>query len=349
MRTLLRAGLGARITGFGLGVLTALTGRSQAQEIGPVEAQMRQVDFRVDPTVTLRIGFLRGRLLPVRPAEAPWFDDKHSFALEIDSAQISLSAQSISDLLNRHVFAYRGAPLRSVTVSIVGARAGSSGHLELRGRLHGLPVHTTSIPELTENGELRLRTLKVRALGIGVTGLLGTIGLSLEKLVDWSKVRGIRAQGNDLVLSPTALLPAPRMTGRLAGILVRDSTLVQLFRPTAGSRVPALLDIPDTTAVNYMYFRGRTLRFGRLTMAPADLLIMDLDPADPLDFYLDGYRAQLAVGFSRNTTWGGLFTYLPDYPSGLAQSSKRGEQRTGNRSRSSLNRPRKKNESVSRM
>jgi hypothetical protein len=41
---------------------------------------------------------------------------------------------------------------------------------------------------------------------------------------------------------------------------------------------------PTVAARNYMYYRGGTLRFGRLTMSDTDMQLIDADPTDPLDF-----------------------------------------------------------------
>jgi hypothetical protein len=62
-----------------------------------------------------------------------------------------------------------------------------------------------------------------------------------------------------------------------------------------------------------MYYRGRILRFGKLTMVDADLQIVDADPSDPFDFYLSHLNQQLVAGESRNQADFGLLTTMPDY------------------------------------
>jgi hypothetical protein len=61
-----------------------------------------------------------------------------------------------------------------------------------------------------------------------------------------------------------------------------------------------------------MYFRHGTLRFGKLTMVNADLLIVDQDPASIFDFSLDRYNDQLVAGYSKSTASLGLVVYMPD-------------------------------------
>jgi len=300
----------------GLGLITAGS-PGAAQGFGSVETQMKGVDLRLDRTVTLRIAFLRGRLVPTRTNHPPWFDEKDSFAIEIDSARVSVSGETIAALLNNHVFPPRRSPLRNIRVEIHPGPQGS-GTLAIKGRLYGFPFRTEGVVELTEAGTLRIRTSSVHALGIPVRGAMRFFGLSLEKIIDWDRARGVRAQGNDLVLSPTEVLPAPQVRGRLVRISFAENTLVQVFR-TRGP-VPELLPLPPSTTANYMYYRGNTLRFGRLTMAPADLLICDLGPTTPFDFFLDRYSEQLARGYSQNTATGALITHMPDYRDIAAKS-----------------------------
>ena len=47
-------------------------------------------------------------------------------------------------------------------------------------------------------------------------------------------------------------------------------------------------------------------------MVNTDLLILDDDPSDPFDFFLDGYNDQLVAGYNRNTPDHGLIVHMPD-------------------------------------
>jgi hypothetical protein len=86
---------------------------------------------------------------------------------------------------------------------------------------------------------------------------------------------------------------------------VRDNRLVQTFGRGAAGR--------PRGGGNYIWFHGGTIRFGKLTMSDADLRLIDMQPADPFDFYSAKYDAQLVAGYSKNTPQHGLRTYMPDY------------------------------------
>src|SRR5262249_58493346 len=106
------------------------------------------------------------------------------------------------------------------------------------------------------------------------------------------------------VLAPPVARGGVRAVG-IAGARVR----MRSGAPAAPRPLPPLAP----AAPNYLYFRGGTPRFGKLTMAHADLQIVDEHPEDPFDFFLDQYQAQLVAGHSRTMPNQGLVTFMPDY------------------------------------
>ncbi len=137
-------------------------------------------------------------------------------------------------------------------------------------------------------------------------------GLNLEKLVKLKGAHGVRIDKDDFFLSPTALLPPPLVEGRVGDLEVSDSEIVMGFQPPAGANARPLT-VPNSKATNYMYYHGGVLRFGKLTMHDTDLMIVDAEPEDPFDFFLDQYNAQLVAGYSRNTPDHGVIVVMQDY------------------------------------
>lgn len=64
---------------------------------------------------------------------------------------------------------------------------------------------------------------------------------------------------------------------------------------------------------NHIYWRGRHLSFGKLTITGTDLELVDMDPGDPFDFSIDHWDAQLVAGYSKTQPDKGLRAYMPDY------------------------------------
>jgi hypothetical protein len=289
-------------------LLISSTNELRSTEPG-VQLEMQNVRLHVDDGIVLDISRLRGVMISRQPGRPPLFDDQSSYTLHLQSAEMSMNVTSLQNLLNRHVFAYQGAPLKDVTVEADGAR------LKLKGKLRkgiDIPFSTTASVSATKDGLLRLHVESMKAVGIPTKGLLGLFGLELDDVMDIKKRRGVDVQDNDILISAGQVLPPPEIVGRLTRVSVQGQRLVQTFEDTSRGR-PARLVKPSPGARNYIYFGGGVITFGKLTMKDADLQLIDLDPRDPFDFFPARYNAQLVAGYSKNTPAKGLRSYMPDF------------------------------------
>jgi hypothetical protein len=148
----------------------------------------------------------------------------------------------------------------------------------------------------------------MRLCGADGLALLHALGLHLSDMIDLRGAKGVRAEGNDLVLDPFAILPPPAITGRLTAVRIEGGEMVQVF-----GREDAAPAAPPVASDAYVYFRGGTLRFGKLFMVDADMEAIDTDASDPFDFYLDYYASQLVAGYHVTTVRGGMVAYFPDF------------------------------------
>ncbi len=268
---------------------------------------MRNVDFYVDPEIALRIHALRGTMRSKRGGPV-YFDDKNSFTLHIDSAEVGLKASDLTVLMNKYVFNYRGSPLTNLRVSM------SGNQIVQKGTLHkalDVPFEITAALSMTPDGRIRIHPTKTVILGLHVDHLMKALGLSLDKIISLSGAKGAAVQGNDILLNATAILPPPVIEGRISAIRVQGDELVQTFTPDAGS-VTAELALPAPGAMNYMYYKRGVLRFGKLLMLDAEMLIVDLDQQAPFRLSLDRYNAQLVAGYSRTLTDLALEVFMRD-------------------------------------
>jgi hypothetical protein len=62
-----------------------------------------------------------------------------------------------------------------------------------------------------------------------------------------------------------------------------------------------------------MAYRGNRLQFGKLLMSETDMILIDPDPRDPFDFYLDRYKEQLVAGYTKIAPSFGLRVYMVDF------------------------------------
>jgi hypothetical protein len=273
----------------------------------PVEVQMRNVNLHLNQFVVLEIRSLRGQMVPVSRTKPVTLDDVNSFVTRIDSAEIGLSAKSLSDLLNKYVFAYPGAPLKDIVITMEG------GRLKQTGVMHkgvDLPFEVEGTLDVTPDGEIRFHAQKVSSAHIPFKGLLHLFGEDLSKFVNLKRDRGVTLEGDNILLNPGRMLPPPRIEGRVTAVRIEGDRILQTFR----SRDTRAL-VPPYKAQNYIYHKGGVLRFGKLTMADADLEIIDQTPGTPFDFSLPDYDRQLVAGYSKNSPAHGLIVFMPDFAS----------------------------------
>jgi hypothetical protein len=248
----------------------------------------------------IEVKWLSGRLRSTS-AHPPVFDDQNSFTIEVDDGEIAIDASSLTALVNR-AFDYKGAALSDLRLSF------EAGHLVQRGTLKkgiSVPFSIVASVSATADGLLNVHPVKVKTAGIPSSKLMSIFGVELDDLLKSRPDRGIVYRDNDLFLDAARMVPAPTMKGRLTGASIRRDRLVQVFGKgaTAAARQSG----------NYIWFRGASIRFGRLTMSDTDLKLIDMDPRDPFDFYSDRYNEQLVAGYSKNTPDHALRTYMPDF------------------------------------
>ena len=273
-----------------------------------VSARFRNVHFHMWPGVALDLADLHGRMHSRRADGVVSFDDKQSFVLAIDTGAVGLAVGDLSRLMNTYVFAYRGAPLKDLSFTVEGT------HLVQHGVLHkvvDIPFEMDAEVSATTSGEIRVHPVSMKICSIPGQGLMAALGVTLEKLIDVRQAKGVRIAGNDLFLDPTRLLPPPAIAGHLTSVALEPGRLVQYFgASTAG--VDGRNMEPDSSASNYMLFRGGTLQFGKLFMVHADMEVVDLTPADAFDFDLAEYHEQLVAGHHLTLPDDGLLVYMPD-------------------------------------
>jgi len=272
----------------------------------PTRLSIANVDFHTGEGVVLRIRRLTGDMLGAKNGIVD-FDDITSYVIDVSSAEVGMTGEDLTNLMNNHVFAYPGSPLSHLHVEI------SDNALRQTGRLHkgvDIPFDMTASVSLTPDGRIRLHATRVKILGVNGLALMKALGLSLEKMMDLSKAHGVTVKGNDLYLDALELLPPPRVRGRLSAVRLEGGQLMQTIGSLADSLAPH--QSIDPTVSNYMLYRGGTLHFGKLFMTDAEMLVVDTNQRDPFDFDNSHYQRQLIAGHSKTLPNLGLEVWMPD-------------------------------------
>jgi hypothetical protein len=281
-----------------------------AQEPGAVRCgvEMRNVRLHLADDVVLAVRSLDGEFISHARGVPPVFDDPRSYTLRLRAADMSMDGASLSALVAR-ALGSGAAAVRDVTVTI------ERGALQVRGTLKkgvSVPFSMQAEVSAAPDGSMRLHAKSLKAVGVPVKGLLDLVGVDVADLMKAPPGSGIRADGDDLLIDTTAILPPPRTEGRLQRVAIDGQRLTMRMAGDASPPArPATLPWPRGR--NYLYFFGGSIRFGKLTMSDADMQLIDADPRDPFDFYPARYEAQLVAGYSRNTARKGLQVFMPDY------------------------------------
>ncbi len=286
------------------GIVASQNSPTNDRQEGTVQTQMRNVTFRFSETVAVEIKSLNGVLVPLGKNEFPIFDDKDSFNLRISTAEIAIDSSNLANVLNSYVFARPHSPLTGLSIIV------EKGRLKVKGKLHDrgdIPFETEGILIPTADGKLRLHSEKIKAMHVPVKRLMDLFGIDLGELIKEGKVPGVAAQEDDLILDLEQILPPPHIEGKVVSVRMEGEKIIQVF---GGSEAKPVKNI---RAGNYMAYKNNRLRFGKLVMNDADLILIDMDPNDPLDFYLDLYKEQLSAGYTKTTPDSGLRVFIKDF------------------------------------
>jgi hypothetical protein len=277
---------------------------SNASETPAVQIAMKNVMYHYTDAIAVHIIRLQGELTPTRSGSVVVFDDKNSFTLVLNSAEIAISCNSLAQILNGNVFSSASAPIKDLSIE------SRNNQLILKGKLHqkgDISFETIGTVSADSAGHIRLHADHVKAAHLPVKGLLDLLGVDLARLVNTNGVHGITIEKDDLILDPEQILPPPHILGKVTAVHIQGSDIVQVFgapqSPNFAAQQPG----------NYIAFRHGDMRFGKLTMHDSDLIMIDMDPRDPFDFYLDHYQKQLVSGYSKSTLEFGLRAHVRDY------------------------------------
>jgi hypothetical protein len=281
----------------------AQTRTGETPKSQPVQVVMKNVMYHYSAPTAVHIVRLQGQLVPTKPDGIVVFDDLNSFTLAIASAEISISCDSLAQVLNQNVLSSKNAPMKDLILE------NKKNQLMAKGKLKkgDVPFEMTGTLSLNGDGRIRLHAEHMKAVRLSVKGLMDLLGVDLAKLIGTKKVPGLDVEKDDLIIDPQQILPPPHIQGKITAIRLSGNDFVQVF----GS--PQDSDFAAKLPGNYMAYREGDLRFGRMTMNDADLLLTDMDPSDAFDFYLEHYKEQIVAGYVKMTPQLGLRVYVRDY------------------------------------
>ena len=283
----------------------------QGGGLEPTTLYAHNLLLRKGPQFRIYVRWIRGEMRRTRREVNPSFDDPETFVLEVQKGVIRANIGDISNFLNANM--PKGAPLSNVSLQPAG------NALKLRGTVHKivpLPVELDGTLSPTPDGRIQFHVNKIDVLKIPLKGLLGGFHVQLSDMVSAGGIAGVQVAGNNIFFDTQKLLPPPHIHGAITSVAVATPDLELIY---GGAR-------NDENRLsqwhNFLKLSGGTLDFGKLTMHPVDLTMIDASQDPWFDLDLVNYQAQLVNGTTRMTTQAGLEIFMPDLDDGSAPKRK---------------------------
>ena len=97
-----------------VGITGAQEGPHDCRDDGTVKVQMHNVMYHFTDQIAVHLINVGGNLVPTTAGQIPVFDDKNSFEIQINAAEMTMDPQSLANVLNTHVFSAKDAPLKDI-------------------------------------------------------------------------------------------------------------------------------------------------------------------------------------------------------------------------------------------
>jgi len=283
---------------------------------------LKNVKFRFAEDIFINVHHMLSITEKIKPYPYVDMNNDQSFSLKIISGHCSLEPPVMETLFNKHVFNYKGAPLKDLKLSTVemdidGQKVPmlkTSGMMKLVVWLPFEMIARVGVDKPTNR--MTLEAYKIKSVGLPfVKNLMDMSGVKLSTLLSIEPGRGLSIEKNTMYVDALNITPPPKLVGKLLDAKVNVSTnSVDL---TLGEEKPAnvkyTLLVPD--AKNFIYIFHGSLIFGKLLALDANLQLVDANPADYLDFYLKKYLLQLSRSAIRMKPDASLIVNIADYQS----------------------------------
>ena len=281
---------------------------AKKQSVGAVQdtgthIYMRNVIFWVMPNVAVHVAGLTGMIAPTSPNGTVSLDDQGSFSLEMQNARTSISSRDLTVLVNNYILPKAITPIRNLSMTLTHDQT-----ISVKGtfrKLIDVPFTADANVQATPDGNMRMHLSNLRVAGVIHQDILDFLGLKVSNLAQPKRQQTFQIVGNDLIFPISQMFPPPHMEGKLQSVNIADNRLNLVFGTEQGQN-PKL----PVSAENYIYFKGGRMQFGRLTMTPVEMELVNLKAANSFEFALADYYKQLAAGYSKSLPDGGLLVHM---------------------------------------
>lgn len=265
----------------------------------------KNVIYRVDEDIVIGMPNLNADI-QVYEENQPFIPaNQEDYVVRVHTGDFVIGQESMAQIFNKYEFNYPGCPLSDLSIEA------KQGRLKMSGTLRKgipLPFEMEGTLRPNGNGQVVLTPDIVKSAGIPVKGLMSIFGLDVASLVNSRPNGGMRIEGNDIIIYPDRLLPKPAIMGFASGVRVEPGQVIMTFDDRVRRDVPPL---PEPWAENWILMHGGNVLINSHLILDATLQMIDLNPKDPMHYYMPLYREQLEAGFTVATKTSTI-AYLPD-------------------------------------
>ncbi len=265
----------------------------------------KNVIYRVDEDIVIGMPNMNADIQVYEPNQPFIPANRDDYVVRVHTADFVIEEDDMAKIFNKYELTYPGCPLSDLSIEA------KQGKLKMSGTMRkGIPLPFEMEGSLRPNGkgQVVLTPDSVKSAGIPVKGLMNLIGLEVANLMNSRPNGGMKIDGNDIIIYPDKLLPAPAINGFVSGVRVEPGKVIMVFDDQVRRDVPAL---PEPWAKNWILMHGGNVLINSHLILDASLQMIDLNPQDPMHYYMPLYREQLEAGFTvatKNST----IAYLPD-------------------------------------
>jgi len=275
----------------------------RSSEVDGSTLYVKNTNFRVVDNIGFYVPDLVLRANPNDSSQPLVFDDPTSFSLTPLKGSVVLDSGKLEALLNKHVFAFKGATLRNIKVKTQKDVLTLSGQMDRKGVW--VPFVLMGNIKLQDGHILNYTPWKVVTDGADATPVLKAANVHIDELLT-VKAPGANLIGSTVVLDTLKLFPPPVLNLNIATASVEDRGLVLTF-DNAGAETDSAT-LADSNS--YILIKGGDVKFMKAMPTDAAVQVMSTSESEELDFCLYDYRDQLVAGHLKLKEDGAILAYL---------------------------------------
>jgi len=264
---------------------------------------VKNTNFRFVDNIGFYITDLIVDLTPNNADQPGIFDDPTSFSLTPIKGTAILDSAKLETLLNKHVFAFKGATLRNIKVTTATNLLGLAGEMNRKGVW--VPFAMKGDLALSEGHILTYAPWSVVVDKQDATKVLVAANVELDELLT-VKTAGANLIGSEVILDTLKLFPPPKLHLNIATASLEGRGLVLTFDNEGAGTDSATL-IPSDS---YILIKGGDTKFMKAVSTNSQLQVMSGNEGSELDFCLYDYRDQLTAGHLELTEEGAILAYF---------------------------------------